>query len=63
MRLEITAKDINVIATEKIAFFSIEDENGSRVDVTLTAEMLDYLEQKIADERRVAEMIAKMATL
>ena len=63
MRLEITAKDINVIATEKIAFFSIEDENGSRVDVTLTAEMLDYLEQKIADERRVAEMIAKMSTL
>lgn len=60
MRLEITAKDINVIATQNLAFFSIEDQNGSRVEVTLTAEMLDYLEEAIAREKRVNKMLAAL---
>lgn len=57
MRLEMTAQNIGVIATQNLAFFSIEDKDGSRVEVTLTIDMLDYLEEAIAREKRVNRML------
>lgn len=63
MRLDITAKNVGVIATQNFAFLTIEDENGSRLEVTLTSAMLDYLEQQIAQERRIAQTIKVMSEL
>ena len=57
MRLEITATNIGVVATQNFAFITIDDQNGSRIDVTLNIEMLDFLEEAIAREKRVNRMI------
>ena len=60
MRLEITASNVGFISTKSYGFLTIEDSNGSRLDVTLSAEVMDYLEEAIKRERRIGELLEQL---